>query len=97
MQRQGDIFFIPINHARKVKEASPILAEGEITGHSHRVETLENVDVFIDDKGRLIVAVKNGVAKVVHQEHGPILLTEGLYEIRRQREYQPDGWVQVAD
>ena len=98
---QGDLLFIPITTKIEKKEKkSPILALGETTGHMHQVRKtdLDNCDVFLDTEGRLVVAVKTGKeVSVVHEEHGPVTLTEGNWEVRIQNEYQPDGWRQVAD
>ena len=98
---QGDLLFVRISDpVEKKEDKSPILALGETTGHMHQVRKtdLSNCDVFLDSKGKLIVAVKPGKsATVVHEEHGPVELTEGNWEVRIQNEYQPDGWRQVAD
>jgi hypothetical protein len=32
-----------------------------------------------------------------HHTHGPIVIGPGKYELRRQREYTPEGWRRVAD
>ena len=32
-----------------------------------------------------------------HDTHEPIMFAPGVYEVRRQREYTPEGWRQVAD
>jgi hypothetical protein len=29
--------------------------------------------------------------------HAPITIKPGIYELRRQREYTPEGWRRVAD
>lgn len=101
-RRQGDIYFVRIDGAKKSKDApeGPVLAHGEATGHTHAVapECLTNCDVFLDEAGLLVVKVKPGKSvNVVHQEHDPILLTEGDWEVRHQREYEPAGWKQVSD
>jgi hypothetical protein len=101
--RQGDILFIKTNKEPKknMKMADHgRIAEGEVTGHHHSIQKLDlsNVDCFVDGSGEIVtVAVKQDTATVTHQEHGPITLTKGNWEIRRQREYQPEGWRRVAD
>lgn len=32
-----------------------------------------------------------------HDTHEPIMFGPGIYEVRRQREYTPEGWRQVQD
>lgn len=32
-----------------------------------------------------------------HDQHEPIMFSPGIYEVRRQREYTPEGWRRVAD
>jgi hypothetical protein len=32
-----------------------------------------------------------------HDTHEPIMFAPGIYEVRRQREYTPEGWRQVQD
>jgi hypothetical protein len=81
-----------------------ILAEGELTGHRHLI--FDRVTMFRDESlARDIpptlyvghVKVDGPVARVVHQEHGPIALPPGTYRVRRQRELEPkDVWV-VSD
>ena len=101
---QGDLLFVKLangtNGVIPKEKKSSILALGETTGHMHQVRKtdLDNCDVFLNTEGRLVVAVKTGKeVAVVHEEHGPVTLTEGNWEVRIQNEYQPDGWRQVAD
>jgi hypothetical protein len=55
---------------KKKKLDRPILAEGEITGHAHVLET-PGVDVFdIGDGMREFQAMKS--VTIVHEEHAPI-------------------------
>jgi hypothetical protein len=44
---------------------------------------------------RRYLVVKSGV--LVHEEHRPVELAAGVYELRRQREYRPERSVWVAD
>jgi hypothetical protein len=41
--------------------------------------------------------VVEGEATLVHEEHLPLVLFEGVYEVRRQREYRPERSSWVAD
>ncbi len=42
----------------------------------------------------------NTRAVLAHEEHDPLLVAPGVYEVRRQREYRPKQlarWARVAD
>jgi hypothetical protein len=65
-----------------------VLAEGEITGHHHRIEDARTASLFVH-RGELLLNVVALEAKLVHEEHGTIELTRGAYRVWRQREYDP--------
>ncbi len=97
--RQGDVFLIPVramaaNAERQHRHG--VLAEGEVTGHSHRFAVPAEADVF-KAGGNLYVDVLADDAEVIHQEHGTIRLPRGTYEVRIQREYTPKGIRRVVD
>ena len=72
------------------------LAEGEVTGHAHRVVAAD-AEVFGESDERLLKA-PNGTG-VSHEEHATVTLPPGDYEISKQREIDPDTEEvrQVAD
>lgn len=59
---------------------SKILAEGELTGHAHR--TIAE-DSFVENN---VLAAPKGTT-VKHEEHNPIKLPPGEYDISIVREY----------
>jgi hypothetical protein len=65
-----------------------VLAEGEMTGHSHRIAEKEVATLYQSMRG-LFLSVTGEQATLIHQEHGPIKLSRGVYHIWRQREYSP--------
>jgi hypothetical protein len=71
-----------------------VLAEGERTGHAHRV--VGGRPRLYEAAGRRFLRVVAG-ARVVHEEHDEIALGPGVYEVRRQREYSPVAIRTVAD
>jgi hypothetical protein len=88
--RQGDLF---IESAETVPDgtterASGVLLEGELTGHSHRIEDAKSALVH-ERLGQMFIEVIGDRAAVVHQEHATILLPRGVYRAWRQREYDP--------
>ena len=64
------------------------LAEGELTGHSHRVAERDSAVLWRSDRG-MFLSVTGASATLVHQEHGPIVLPRGAYRVWQQREYSP--------
>jgi hypothetical protein len=89
--RQGDIFIaaIPSIPPDAVRRSGVVLAEGEITGHHHRIEDPLTASLFVH-RGELLLSVVALEARLVHEEHGPIELARGAYRVWRQREYAPN-------
>jgi hypothetical protein len=88
--RQGDIY---IESAESVPPTAirlphAVLAEGEVTGHQHRIEDPRSAIVY-EERFDMFVEVLADSARLVHDEHGPILLPRGVYRVWRQREYDP--------
>lgn len=102
-KRQGDLLFIRLGKARRAAEHpdGAVLARGEATGHAHAIapEDLAGCEVFVDDRGRLVVNVAPGAGvSVRHEEHGTVTLDPGIWEVRRQREYDAEReWRRIAD
>lgn len=101
LYRQGDVLIrevarLPKNlKVVKSKNRRFVLAEGEATGHAHTV-AVDNAKLFIDGEGRLFMTL-DGETQLVHQEHDPIILAPGNFEVVRQREYSPEAIRNVAD
>jgi hypothetical protein len=64
------------------------LAEGELTGHSHRIAEPGVAELW-EVRGERYLRVTADRATLVHEEHGPITLAQGVYRVWRQREYSP--------
>lgn len=99
MWRQGDIFIAAAKRIPRAAKPRPslVLAEGELTGHAHRVEHTGTASVFVHPDGQMFVDVTAEEATVIHEEHGPITLRKGAYRIWRQREYTPEAIRVVRD
>ena len=69
-----------------------ILAEGEATGHKH--EIVEGDAELIEENGTLYLRVKSKEAKLTHPEHDTIIVPEGTFEVKHQREYAPEESVE---
>ncbi|QEH32435.1 hypothetical protein OJF2_09060 [Aquisphaera giovannonii] len=98
MWRHGDVFIaavgsIPGDAARK---RHVVLAEGEVTGHSHRIAEAGAAELLERD-GTLYLRVLADRAKLIHQEHRAIELPRGEYRVWQQREYTPQAIRTVLD
>jgi len=69
----------------------PVLAEGEVTGHAHKLED-ETTEVFDDGQTRTFNLKKPTVLR--HEEHKPIELPTMEYESGKAVEY--DHFVEEA-
>ena len=96
MKRQGDLLIIkiPAIPALAVQQQSKVLAEGEATGHFHKLDSGE----VYEENGTLYFKVEeDAVTALDHPEHKTITFDPGVYKVIRQREYVPNGWRQVSD
>ena len=95
--RQGDVLLLKIDKipGKKRKIKSDIIAKGEVTGHAHRIlngslfwgPTIRLSDGTVSkSRTTMYLDAKKG-AQLIHDEHGPIDIESGVYEVRRQREY----------
>jgi len=111
MKRQGELLIIKldrldmsINDAKRELKRSKrrILAEGEVTGHMHELNTGK---VFKSQRGiwqeksdTQYFNVKRGmVATLTHPEHKSLTFEEGIYKVITQREYTEKGIQRVRD
>ena len=78
---------IPSNAKREDTSAGVVLAYGEVTGHAHRI-CEGSVEMWSADKLRFMVVGEEG-ATLSHEEHGPMRIEPGTYEVRIQKVYDP--------
>ena len=111
--RQGDVLLVPVDEfprSRGLVDVRPggeelTLAEGEATGHAHRivgsgarVATWRSRTSFgISPHLHTFLLVEGDPVTLTHEEHAPISVATGIYEVRRQREYRPHLARWVAD
>jgi hypothetical protein len=100
---QGDILIERVADPTRASKLSTCvddgyltIAVGEQSGHCHRL--FGTAQLFRDDNlareipPRLYlghVQVKSPSARLEHDEHAPLILAQGTYRIRRQRELEP--------
>ncbi len=98
MWRHGDVLIAAIDALPATAQRKPgtVLAHGEITGHSHRFQDANTIELW-EHKGLLFVTVVAPSATLVHEEHRPITLPRGVYRVWMQREYTPQAIRTIAD
>ena len=94
MKRQGDLLIVMIGEIPEgaTRRESLVLAEGEATGHAHRLDAGE-----VYEKEGVLYFRAEQVVHLVHEEHAMIALEPGAYQVIRQREYEPEGLRHVTD
>jgi hypothetical protein len=81
---------IPSTAIAAARKRGPlILAEGELTGHAHAFRGTEARKFGEDESGRSFLAVGDDGGCLEHEEHDPITVPRGVYQVVRQREYRP--------
>ena len=92
--QQGDVVIqqisqLPDGVRQKEVDDAVVLAEGEVTGHAHRIFD-EGVKLFrFDDfasTGVSYISVPAGGATIQHEEHDAYQLPEGIYQTSIVRE-----------
>ena len=109
--RQGDVLLVPVAGIPDLgvvdseRTASRhALAEGAATGHAHvvvggtlRLTQWRRSRRWAAPERRTFLVVDDVDATLVHEEHLPLVVARGTYEVRRQREYRSGGWARVSD
>ena len=101
LYQQGDVLIesaeaIPPNALpRARRNGRHILAEGEATGHAHAVA--DDIEVF--ESAGVLYCRAAAPFTVRHEEHKPITVPPGVYQVRRVRVYDhfSDEAVAAAD
>lgn len=96
-RRQGDVIPVPVNVEEAQCEKLPhlTLAEGEVTGHSHRIEDSNAALFKFNDK--MYLKIQSEIGFLRHEEHKEIQIPQGDYEVIIQQDYEPSGWKKVQD
>lgn len=110
---QGDVLFRKVDNVsfentvkEQPNEKNELVITHSETGHNH-VMVLDRVsdpavEMFNDKDNPLLSWIKvNRPTVLEHQRsfdtHQPILFNPGVYEVRRQREYTPEGFRKAQD
>jgi hypothetical protein len=94
LYRHGDILLKEVKDypqnakAKKVKEF--VVAEGEATGHEHLLVADPDTSFrVLTDEGGQVYLELGASAELSHQEHDTITVQPGVFEVVREREYDP--------
>ena len=100
--RQGDVFLLPVEKQEVTGEQEVkrdgkrvVLAYGEVTGHAHAIHNPGATLYAVNENLRILRIEEK--ATLQHEEHGPIQLPSGDYQVIQQRENTPLGWRVVSD
>ena len=90
LYRHGDLLVAEVPTIPEGAETQThlVLAEGELTGHSHRIAEVGAAKLYRAGTETYLRVIQPR-ATLIHQEHGPIVLAKGCYRVWRQREYSP--------
>ncbi len=99
--RQGDI---QIKKVERMPANLKLKKDNVIVSASNNHE-LEKGKVYEENDGLIVAYLEvSSKTQVVHKDndgnhadHDPIPLTKGIYEVKRQKEYLPDGYNLVQD
>ncbi len=105
LYRQGDVMIRQIKCLPKGERkliATGILAYGEVTGHCHKIADLGEGELFeiqatSEIPAGIFLSVGEHGVRIVHDEHSPLVLPSGEYEVIIQKEYSPAEIRNVQD
>lgn len=100
----------PANLTRKpTKDGKCTIGYGEVTGHHHTVMdavwyvapevTMDDLHQFaLGNRQEMpVFVVADEPTTLAHQEHAPLAIEAGVWQVLRQREYFPERIVSVRD
>ena len=98
LYRHGDVLIAAVTNlpAGARPKTGLVLAHGEHTGHSHRIQETGNASLYVYGND-LYLLVSAPSATLVHEEHRAIELPAGVYRVWQQREYTPSAIRPVID
>lgn len=87
--RHGDLSFRRVDkEIKSERKKSLVLAEGEFTGHFHRLTAGEGANVaLLEENGEMFFTVEGGNADLSHEEHNTITFVPGTYQVIHEREF----------
>jgi hypothetical protein len=108
LYRQGDILLRRVDTlpaaatvvARRGRRI--VIAEGETTGHAHAIDAPPDEATLLTTAENARFLRLTSVVELRHEEHAPIALAPGIYEVIQQREWtdaddQEERWRYARD
>lgn len=85
--RQGDVLLTKVAVLPKTLKPKKdnIVAYGEVTGHSHRFSSTDQI-VYQTLAGQLFAKVKKQTS-LIHEEHNTLEIDPGIYKVGAEREF----------
>lgn len=101
---QGDCFFRRVDQippdAEEITKWDGVVTHSE-TGHHHLFRAVDGIKFFRTQDPLVCYLRMESDAVLEHARefdtHAPIMFSAGCFQVRRQREYVPEGWRQVVD
>jgi|SRR5262245_30336984 len=94
--RQGDVLIIAISEIPTTATAMPrqkaygvVLAEGEATGHRHRIPSRHATMYRSESDARYLRVMGPAPVALRHEEHTTVKIPPGSYQVIIHHEYQP--------
>jgi len=94
--RHGDVVILSHKQDKGGHDCKGVLAEGEVTGHAHRVKGNAQVTAEAEDAVHRLMTVAERVL-IDHEEHKPKAVPKGTYKIGVQKQWTPEGLRRVED
>lgn len=99
--RQGDVLLVEVADEPKGKtKKDGVLAEGEATGHHHRIDPhalKQGFAELIEQGPQDLALLVKKPTRIVHEEHGTIEVPKGKYKVVLQREFSAGEVRRVID
>jgi hypothetical protein len=95
--RHGDVVIVAdeaIEPGKQIQRG--VVADGEATGHQHRVSRAK-VHSIVGDMIQRAIVVSRLSAPIDHEEHKANPIPKGKHRASIQRQYSPLGWARVID
>lgn len=99
LARHGDVVLVKVptpNVETLDDDPRGVVADGEATGHAHRVVSKAKVAKIKGEVDQMLIKAF-GKTYIDHEEHAKGELKRGTYITGIQRQYNPEGWSKVVD
>jgi hypothetical protein len=83
--QQGDVILTMVKNLEGKKLCHLVLAEGEVTGHCHKIS--KGLAELFENGSTKYLNVKSDTAELTHEEHKKIIIPKGIYRVGIVKEY----------